>query len=119
MNGPLTIELHDGVPVGRLEGEVDISQTPFLRDKLHRAVESHHEGLVIDLTETTYLDSSVVGLLFELAERLATHQLRLAVVVPEGGLVERVLAIVDLGKVASLHRTLDDAVAALRSPGEG
>ena len=119
MNGPIEIEQHGGVPVGRLSGELDISEAPMLRDRLYRAVENFQEGLVVDLTATTYIDSAVVNLLFELAERLSTHQLRLAVVVPEGGLVNRVLTIVDLGAVADLHRTLEEALAAIGSPGKG
>jgi len=119
MNGLLTIERHGTVTVGRLSGEVDISHAPMLRDRLHRAVDNRQDGLVVDLTETTYLDSAVVNLLFELAESLATHQLRLAVVVPGGGLVERVLDIVNLAEVADLYRTLEEAVGALGSPGKG
>ena len=47
----------------------------------------------------------------DLRERLAERQLRLAVVVPEGGLVTRVLRIVNLKSVAPVHTTVNDAVA--------
>jgi hypothetical protein len=56
-----------------------------------------------------------VSLLFELAERLSDRQLRFAVVIPDGGLVQRVLTIVHLDSVAQVHPGLDHAVAALRS----
>ena len=55
-----------------------------------------------------------MSLLFELAERLTERQLRLTVVVPEGGLVARVVGIVNLGSVAELHRSADEAIAAIR-----
>jgi anti-sigma B factor antagonist len=115
VTGPMEIEHRGNVPVARLIGELDIAQAPFLRDRLLRAIENHHQGLVVDLTATTYLDSAVVNLLFEIAEQLQSHQLRLAVVVPEGGLVESVLTIVDLGGVADLHRTVDEALGTLGS----
>ena len=69
---------------------------------------------MVDLTDARYIDSVGVSLLFELAERLAGRQLRFAVVVPDEGLVERVLKIVDLGSVAEVHRELRDALAAMR-----
>jgi anti-anti-sigma factor len=113
MIDPLQIERHGTVPVGRLSGEVDISHVPVVRDRLFSALDNHGNGLVIDLSDTSYIDSAVVNLLFELADRLGTHQLRLVVVVPEGGLVDRVAAIVNLRSVADLYRSFDEAVAAL------
>ena len=69
---------------------------------------------MVDLTDARYVDSVGVSLLFELAERLEGRQIRFAVVVPEGGLVERVLTIVDLHSVADVHAELGAALAAMR-----
>jgi anti-anti-sigma factor len=111
--GPLQLERHDDVPVGRLNGEIDISQVPVIRDRLYGALDNQGSGMLIDLSEAKYIDSAVVNLLFELADRLGTHQLRLALVVPEGGLVDRVLTIVNIGSVADVHRHFDEAIEAL------
>ena len=73
-------------------------------------------ALVVDLTDARYIDSVGVSLLFELAERLAGRQLRFAVVVPQQGLVERVLTIVDLKSVAEVYPELREALSALRRP---
>jgi anti-anti-sigma factor len=109
------VDYHDAVGVVRLTGEVDIIQAQELRGRLFGAVRNEDLGLVVDLTEATYVDSVGVSLLFELAERLAERQLRLAVVLPEGGLIERVLTIVDLASVADIHREVDGAVSAIRA----
>jgi anti-anti-sigma factor len=109
----LRLEPHGELLVARLGGEVDISHVPVVRDRLYRALDNQDDGLLIDLSEAKYIDSAVVNLLFELADRLGTHQLRLAVVVPEGGLVDRVLTIVDIGSVVDVHRRLDEAIGAL------
>jgi anti-anti-sigma factor len=101
------------VRVMRVEGEVDISRAPVLREELRRSVANHDIGLVVDLSETQYLDSAGVNVLFELAEEFAERQLALAIVVPEGGLVERVVTLVDLASVAGLHRSVDEATSAL------
>ena len=103
----------DSVGVVSLRGEVDIVQAHHLRERLVTAIRNEDLGLVVNLTDATYIDSVGVSLLFELAERLAERQLRLAVVVPEGGLVTRVLRIVNLKSVAPVHTTVNDAVAAI------
>ena len=51
---------------------------------------------MIDLSDATYVDSAGVNLLFDVAERLTVRQLAFAVVYPEGGIVERVFALVNL-----------------------
>jgi anti-anti-sigma factor len=110
-NPDLRIDYHGAVAVVTLMGEVDVVQAHALRERLLGAVRNEDHALVVDLSEVTYLDSMGVSLLFELAERLAERQLRLAVVLPDGGLVERVLKIVNVGSVAALHRTVGDALA--------
>src|SRR5215207_6553157 len=88
----------------------------LVRKQLLSAVRNEDLGLVVDLSGARYIDSVGVSLLFELAERLAARQLRLAVVMPPDGLVERVLTIVNLNSVAEVHPGLDEALAALQSP---
>jgi anti-anti-sigma factor len=85
-----------------------------LRDRLLGAVRNEDHGRVVDLTQASYLDSVGVSLLFELAERLTERQLRLAVVIPEEGLVDRVLRIVNLGSVAAIHPSVEGALKDLR-----
>jgi anti-sigma B factor antagonist len=101
------------VRVVAVNGDVDISRAPALRDELRRSVSNHDSGLVVDLSPTTYLDSAGVNTLFEVAEELRDRQLGFAVVVPEGSLVERVIVLVDLAAAAGIHRTVDDARRAL------
>ena len=101
------------VRVVAVEGDVDISRAPVLRQELRRSVDNHDLGLVVDLSETRYLDSAGVNVLFELAEDLTERQLTFALVVPEGGLVERVVMLVDLASVAQLHRSVAAAQEAI------
>lgn len=103
------------VPVIRLEGDLDIARSHELRERLLAAVRNEDFGLVVDLSDARYIDSVGVSLLFEVAERLTSRQLRMAVVVPGDGLVERVLGIVDIAAVSSVHRDVDGAVAAIRA----
>jgi anti-anti-sigma factor len=113
MNARVELDHRDSVGVARLSGDLDIVRASALRKKLLSAVRNDDLALVVDLSDARYIDSVGVSLLFELAERLTGRQLRFAVVMPEGGLVERVLTIVNLGSVAEVHRDLGEAVAAV------
>jgi anti-anti-sigma factor len=106
------------VPVAHFAGDLDASTAVSLHGRLLKAVQNRDVGLVMDLSDTRYVDSAGINLLFELAELLQARQLALAVVVPEGGLVERVLSMVDLSSVAGVHRSVDAAVHAILA-GEG
>lgn len=117
MNDPTRVDLirNGQVIVARMPVEVEITQAPSLRGQLMQAVENRDLGLVIDLTATEYLDSSGINMLFELGEGLAARQLRMAVVMPQGGLVERVVSIVDLGSAMPIHRDVESAVEEIRN----
>jgi anti-anti-sigma factor len=72
-------------------------------------------GMIVDLTQTTYLDSSGVRVLFELAERLEAERQRLALVLTEEALIRRVIVLTKLDDVVLLAPTVDEALAALRN----
>ena len=108
------VDYHDAVGVVTLTGEVDIVQAGQLRGSLLGAVRNEDLGLVVDLTQASYIDSVGVSLLFELAEKLTERQLRLGVVLPDGGLVGRVLRIVNLAAVAEVHSSVDEALVSIR-----
>lgn len=109
------IDYFESIPVARLAGDLDVVQSAKLRERLLASVRNEDTALVVDLTEVRYIDSSGVNVMFELAERLAEGQIEFGVVVPEGGLVERVLQIVDLRAVAAVHRSADEAVGEMRA----
>jgi anti-anti-sigma factor len=114
-----TVEIEDGedVVVARVAGEVDLSNAGAIGDRLATAVPNHALGLVIDLSGTTYLDSSGIGLLFDLAGRLRTRQQRLALGVPPDSSLRRVLGIVDAATAMPIAASADEAVERIRTGG--
>ena len=58
----------DGIPVARLEGEVDMTNAQSLGERLRGLLTNRSVALVVDLGPTTYLDSSRITLLFGLAQ---------------------------------------------------
>ena len=110
----ITVEGHDEGPVVRVAGEIDLSNSDDLRNDIVHAVPHDAHGVVLDLTETTYLDSSGIRLLFELAERLQARRQRLVLVVAEEALVRRVVVLTKLDDAVPLLQGIDEALLALR-----
>ena len=111
MSSNVDVQREEGVPVARLLGEIDLTRAPEVRVDLLRAVTNLDHGLVLDLRETTYLDSAGVNVIFELAERLRSRQQGLAAVVPERAIIERLIELVNFRSILQTHRDVDDAVA--------
>jgi len=105
------------VAVVSLSGDVDVTGAASVRTKLVDAVSNRHAGLVVDLTDVSYLDSAGVNVLFEVADGLRQHQLHMAVVIPPESLVERVVTLVDLGSVVSVERDVEAALADVKQSG--
>jgi anti-anti-sigma factor len=101
--------------VAHIAGEVDLSNVAALRTRLYGTIDDV-ECLVIDLTETGYVDSTGVRLLFELAERFNRNGRRVRAVVPSDALVRRVVTLTKLDQVVDLSETVDDALRALATP---
>lgn len=97
--------------VARVTGEVDISNVGPTKRRLTDAVGSSAPGLVVDLSGTTYLDSSGVYLLFELARALEARGQQLCVVAPPTTPSTRVLLITGFDRIVPVTSTVDEAVA--------
>ena len=103
------------VVVARVTGEIDLASADTVGGELATAVPNRALGLVLDLSGTSYLDSSGVSLVFELAERLRRRQQQLRLVVPEKAPLRRVLKIVNAAEVVPIVETVDAAAAAIRA----
>jgi anti-anti-sigma factor len=96
--------------VARLSGEVDLTNAPRVGAELRGMVSNEAAGLVLDLESTRYLDSAAIGVLFDLARRLAGRRQELRLVVPRGSPLKRTLEVTELGAVAPMHETIGEAL---------
>ena len=110
----IAIAEREGVPVASIRGEVDVSNADDLGNQLHSLVPNSAPGLILDLLETTYFDSSGVRLLFDLGERLRRRQQTLRVVVEEGSFLADLLSTINFVVFAPVDVDIGDAVAAMR-----
>lgn len=113
----LAIERHEGVVVVHLRGEIDSSNAPELRLAVLEALSNDVRGLVLDLTEVSYLDSTAIALVFELARGLEARRQELRVAVADGGPVRRVIELCAVGGVAAIDPDPAASIAALRGSG--
>jgi anti-anti-sigma factor len=103
------------VVVASIAGEIDLASADTVGSELAAAVPNRALGLVLDLSRTSYLDSSGVSLVFELAERLRRRQQQLLLVVPEDAPLKRVLRIVNAADVVPITGSVDEAAAQIRA----
>jgi len=112
----VTVDLVDGVNVARVRGEIDLSNAEgILEVVLEPAVSRPGPGVVVDLSQTTYIDSAGIRELFELKERLEALGQRLRLVVPKDATITRVLELASADTSLDIDPTLPEALAALAS----
>ena len=114
----VTVTEQAGIPVVRLDGEVDLSNIEEVRHAMFSPADAGHSCVVVDLTGTTYLDSTAVRLLFDLAVRLQARRRRLRLVVSDATIVRRVLVLTKLDESVPFDATVADAVAHCADPEE-
>lgn len=102
-------ERTDGGPglLLRFSGELDMVTAPGLRHRLEQAISGGSLGIVVDLTDVTFVDSLSLASLVAAKHRLAPAG-RLAVVAEEG-FVDLMLRAAGLGGVLDLFDDEDDA----------
>ena len=96
-----------------IEGEIDLSNAPGLQGELTAAVPNSARGLLLDMTGIEFLDSSGVHMLYDIADRLATRQQQLAVVLEPDAPPRRAIELSGVEPAAWLHVDQTSALAAL------
>jgi len=114
----VTIAGDDGVVVASLSGEIDLSNAAEITDALLGGVPNEALGLVIDLSEVSYIDSAGVRMLAELDHRLGWRAQALRVVAPQESRSRRVLEIAGLERVLSLDTSVETARTSVQDPSE-
>ena len=116
MLATMHMETHDEIPVARIVGEIDASNASDFANQLKEVIPNSAMGLVLDLSETSYIDSSGVHLIFDLADALRRRQQILQLVVAPDTFVADVLGVVNVAGAAQTSQSLIEALDALRQP---
>jgi anti-anti-sigma factor len=112
----LTFETDGDVELARVAGEVDASNVDDLSETLLQTLSNKASAVVIDLTNTSYIDSSGISLIFDAAARLRNRKQELRLVVEPRSFVAEVLAAVSMQESVAIDPAVDDALRAVGGP---
>ncbi len=98
------------VRVLAVHGDADLHSAPELRERIRGAIDEGANTVVVDLSATTLIDSTSLGVLLGGMKRLREQdgQIRLVVPRPE---VRRIFEITMLDRIFPLHDTQEEALA--------
>jgi anti-sigma B factor antagonist len=100
--------------VVHVAGEIDMSHEEQLRAELHRAVEADAKGIVVDLTECEFIDSSGIrALLLSREEAKPQDGSEALAVAASSDQILRILEVMGLDQVILIKPTVEEAAAAL------
>jgi anti-anti-sigma factor len=101
-----------GISVVTMRGEHDLSTQPLLAQAL--ALAATHSNVVIDLTECSFIDSTVINEFVRTSNKVnAQGEKVILVIPPEQRAVARIAAMTCLAQTFELHATKDAAFASL------
>ena len=112
----LSVESDGDIELARVAGEVDASNVADLSQRLLEAVSNRSRALVLDLTETSYIDSSGISLIFDAAARMRNRRQQLRLVVQPRSFVAEVLAAVSMQDSVPIDPVLGEALRAVGAP---
>jgi len=108
----LRIERIDGICVARPSEDIDAASARRLRDALAASLDDGGDELVVDLSQTRYIDSAGIDMLFRLHELLRERRARLLLVIPPDSNLARLAEIVALPSAMPVHESVERALAA-------
>jgi anti-sigma B factor antagonist len=99
----------DGVVVVQASGEVDVTGSVAFRERLFALLDEPGAQMVVDLTDSGYVDTYALSVLVDVAIRCRLEDRRLAIVCSEGSM-RRALAATGLDQFVATHATLAEAL---------
>ena len=101
-----------GAHVVAVSGEVDIFTAPELKRVITAAIDSGARAIIVDLTETRFLDSTALGVLIGAVKRLRLVDGRMVIVNTEPS-TAKTFEITGLDQIFTIVPTRDEAVDAV------
>jgi anti-sigma B factor antagonist len=102
----------EAITIFVLHGEADLHSAPELRERLRAAIEGGATSVILDLSDSAFVDSTSLGVLLGGMKRLRERDGEIHLVVPRPD-IRRIFEITLLDRVFPLHETRDEALAAV------
>ena len=107
-----TEELENDGYVIALSGEVDLYTAPEFKQQLLEVIGKGGKEVVVDLTETTFIDSTTLGVLVGGVKRLRPNGGQLSLVCSDRN-ITKIFEITGLNKVFPIYESRDEAVGSI------
>jgi len=102
-------KIDDDTHVVAVRGEIDLFTAPEFKQRMATPIDAGRSNLIVDLTQTTFIDSSSLGVLIGAHRRLKLRGGSL-VVVSDNDTILKTFKITGLDGVFTLAPTLDEAL---------
>jgi anti-sigma B factor antagonist len=113
MNFDITTEqLGEGNHVISLSGEVDLYTAPEFKQQLLEVISQGARTVIVDLTNTTFIDSTTLGVLVGGVKRLRPNDGQLSLVCDDRN-ITKIFEITGLDRVFTIHATREEAIEAI------
>jgi anti-sigma B factor antagonist len=109
-----TEQLGDDAYVISLAGEVVLYTAPEFKQQLLEVIGQGGKQVVVDFSNTTFIDSTTLGVLVGGVKRLRTNDGQLALVCSDRN-ITKIFEITGLDRVFTIYPTRDEAVANLKA----
>ena len=110
-----TEQLSSEAYVISLTGEVDLYTAPEFKQQLIEVIEQGGKEVVVDFSNTTFIDSTTLGVLVGGVKRLRANDGRLSLVCSDRN-ITKIFEITGLDKVFEIYATRDEAVSSVEVP---
>ena len=109
-----TEELENDTYVIALSGEVDLYTAPEFKQQLLEVIGKGGKEVVVDLTETTFIDSTTLGVLVGGVKRLRPDGCQPSLVCSDRN-ITKIFEITGLDRVFTIYGSRDEAVGGIGS----
>jgi anti-sigma B factor antagonist len=100
-----------------LAGEVDLYTAPEFKQQLLDVIGKGAKSVIVDFSDTTFIDSTTLGVLVGGVKRLRTNDGQLSLVCSDRN-ITKIFEITGLDRVFTIYPTREEAVAKLSSSGQ-
>jgi anti-sigma B factor antagonist len=109
-----TEQLGDSTYVISLAGEVDLYTAPEFKQQLLEVIGQGAKQVVVDFSNTTFIDSTTLGVLVGGVKRLRTNDGQLSLVCNDRN-ITKIFEITGLDRVFTIYPTRDEALEQIQS----
>ena len=109
-----TDQVDDSTYVIALAGEVDLYTAPEFKQQLLDAIGKGAKDVIVDFSDTTFIDSTTLGVLVGGVKRLRAQDGQLSLVCSDRN-ITKIFEITGLDRVFTIYPTRDEAVSKLKA----